>query len=165
MPGFRFWHRWLLVVSYLFLAQGLFVALWPGSVLLAPHTDATGRVFFGGALPAEAEALRVFLFAPLGATIAGFYLLQVFIVHGPFRRREAWAWHAVLWATLLWFVVDSALSAARGALFNVWMINVWPLLLVGLPLAGTYAAIFRPPDPGRAADRKAPGLTRTRAQT
>jgi hypothetical protein len=41
---------------------------------------------------------------------------------------------------LLWFVVDSGMSVYHGAFFNVWMINVWTLLLVGLPLAMTRRA-------------------------
>ncbi|MFP6654062.1 MAG: hypothetical protein VCB25_00440 [Myxococcota bacterium] len=51
---------------------------------------------FAGNIDASALAMRAFLMGPLGATIAGSYLLQAFVVAIPFRVRQAWAWHAVL---------------------------------------------------------------------
>jgi hypothetical protein len=138
--GFDFWRRWLLVVSLMFTIVGLAIAIVPDAPLLAVHTSALERVFFGGSMPEPAAQLRRLLLGPLGGTIAGYFLLQAFVVSGPFRRREPWAWHAVLWPMLLWFVVDSGMSVYHGAFFNVWMINVWTLLLVGLPLAMTRRA-------------------------
>lgn len=138
MNRFDFWHRWLLGVSVLLTLVGLLIALAPNSMLFGFHTTAIAEAFFQGTIPEEAAHLRTFLFGIIGGTIAGYFLMQTFIVWGPFRRREPWAWHAVLWALLLWFVVDSGLSVYHGALFNVWMINVWTLVLVGLPLVMTY---------------------------
>lgn len=136
--SFDFWHKWLLAASILCVAMGLLIALAPSSFLFGFHTTAMAETFFQGTMPEDADRLRTFLFAPLGGTIAGCFLLQTFIVWVPFYRREPWAWHAVLWAMLLWFVVDSGLSIHHGAFFNVWMVNIWALLLVGLPLAMTY---------------------------
>ncbi len=134
---FRFWHRWLLVVSVASTLLGLVIAIFPDSILFAPHTAGIEEVFFDGAMPESANELRTFLFALLGGTIAGYFLMQTLIVWGPFYRREPWAWHAVLWALLIWFVTDSTLSTIHGALFNVWMVNLWTLFLVGLPLVMT----------------------------
>lgn len=136
--SFDFWCRWLLFVSLLSVAVGLAIAFFPDSALFVFHTAAIEKAFFGGSIPEEAAQLRAFLFGPLGGTIAGYFLMQTFIVWGPFWRREPWAWHAVLWPMLLWFAVDSGMSIYHGAFFNVWMINVWTLLLVGVALAMTY---------------------------
>jgi uncharacterized membrane protein len=81
--------------------------------------------------------MRGFLMGPLGGTIAGSYLIQTFIVAVPFQRREAWAWHAILWPMLLWFCVDSAVSALHGAYFNIVQINLMPLVVFGIPLIAT----------------------------
>jgi len=134
---FRFWQKWLLIVSIFFAVMGLIIALLPGGIMFHPHIDSTAELFFGGPIPEEAENLRTFLFGIIGGTVAGYFLLQIFIVRGPFQRREPWAWHAILWAMLLWFVIDSTLSISHGAFFNVWMINIWTLVLVGLPLMMT----------------------------
>ena len=76
----------------------------------------------------------------LGGTMAGSYLLQAFIAAIPFARREPWAWWASLGGVLLWFLVDSSLSVAHGAAFNVWMINLMPLVVFVVPLAATRSA-------------------------
>lgn len=137
---FKFWHRWLLAVSIATVLVGLVIAFFPDSPVFDAHTAAIEEAFFDGTMPGEAGELRAFLFAPIGGTIAGYFLMQSIVVWGPFRRRERWAWHAVLWPMLLWFCVDSALSIAHGAFFNVWMINIWTLVLVGLPLLMTRGA-------------------------
>ena len=77
------------------------------------------------------------MMAPLGATIAGFYLLQSLVVAHAFRAREKWAWRAILGSTLIWFVVDSAMSAYHGAYFNIYLINILPLFVFGIPLYAT----------------------------
>lgn len=135
--SFNFWYRWLLLISIISVVIGLGIALFPARSPIAPYTSAIESTFFSGSMPAEAADLQAFLFGPLGGTIAGYFLMQTFIIWGPFWRRELWAWHAVLWSLLLWFVVDSGMSIYHGARFNVWMINGWTLLLVGLPLAAT----------------------------
>lgn len=135
---FHFWYRWLLFVSLLNVVIGLVIAWFPASKLFELHTTALGANFFNGTLPGEAEEMRRFFYGITGGTIAGYFLLQTMIVLYPFRRRERWAWHAVLWAILLWFVTDSTLSMLHGALFNVWMINIPSLVLTLLPLLMTY---------------------------
>lgn len=140
MDRFTFWYRWLLSVSIGFGLFGLLVAVWPFAAPLAFWHTSTDAVFHGGLPSDESLAFRSFILGPLGATIAGFYVLQAFIVWQPFRRRERWAWMAIAAATLLWFTVDSAVSIVHGAWFNVLMINLTTLVLVGLPLAMTYRA-------------------------
>lgn len=137
---FTFWQHWLLAVSIIFTIMGIIIAIMPDSILFSLHTEATGNRFFGGQLPAEAENFRRFLFGPIGGTIAGYFLLQTFIVYGPFKSREPWAWKAIFWALMTWFITDSSVSIFHGAFFNVWMINIWTLILVGLPLLMTYPA-------------------------
>ena len=143
---FRFWYRWLLAVSILNLIIGVIIALLPGSFLFEAHTAALSEAFFGGVLPEQAEQMRRFFFGIIGGTIAGYFLLQTLIVLFPFRNGERWAWHAVFWAILLWFVIDSTLSILHGAFFNVWMINIPALLLTLIPLVFT-RKFFKPADP------------------
>lgn len=142
LKRFEFWRRWLFGVTLFFIALGMAVALFPGSPLFSAWNQAAADLFFSGALPKEAAVFRSFLFGPLGGTKAGFYLLQAFIVWRPFARREKWAWHAVLWSMLLWFVVDSEVSIHHGAWFNVWMVNLVPVALIGLPLAMTFRVFY-----------------------
>lgn len=139
---FRFWYYWLLTASLLNLVAGFLIAFLPDSFLFDMHTSALANVFFDGDLPVHAEEMRRFFFGIIGGTIAGYFLLQTLIVLFPFRKGERWAWHAIFWAILLWFVIDSTLSLFHGAFFNVWMINIPSLLLTIVPLIFTYSAFF-----------------------
>jgi len=153
--SFLFWHRWLLGASVFFVVFGIAAALAPDSFLFAVWIGQIDRTFFGsevlgGVITPEAKAMRGFLMGPLGGTIAGSYLIQVFVVAVPFARREAWAWHALLWPMLLWFCVDSLVSGLHGAWFNIYMINLMPLVVFGIPLFATRSIAFgpRPVAPG-----------------
>jgi hypothetical protein len=137
---FRFWQRWLVAASVFFCVFGIVVALFPNAFFLSMWTEALARAFYDGAEPESAAAFRTFVMGPLGGTIAGSYLLQTFVAVIPFARREPWAWWATLSGLLLWFVVDSSLSISHGAAFNVWMINLMPLIVFVLPLAATRSA-------------------------
>lgn len=128
-----------MLVSLFFLSVGLYVAFFPDGLLLAVWNDAATRHFLGGVLSGEAEAFRSFLFGPLGGTIAGFYILQLFILWNAFDRKEGWAWWAIAAGTVVWFTVDSGRSVQHGAWFNVFLVNLPALVTVGLPLAMTYS--------------------------
>lgn len=140
---FRFWFNWLFIVSVLHFFMGFIIAFFPGSFLFGAHTSALSEAFFGGMIPEQAEQMRRFFFGIIGGTIAGYFLIQTLIVLFPFRKRERWAWHAIFWAILIWFFIDSLLSISRGAFFNVWMINIPSLLLTLIPLLFTQK-FFRP---------------------
>lgn len=59
----------------------------------------------------------------IGAVIVGWMTTIGAIVVGPLRRREAWAWWAIVMAVTAWFVFDTGISLVLGfvghALFNV----------------------------------------------
>jgi hypothetical protein len=137
--AFESWRRWILFGSVFFTLLGIVAAVAPHSGLFEIWIDGVDRTFFAGNTSPEARAMRGFLMGPLGGTIAGSYLMQTFIVAVPFKRRERWAWHAVLWPILLWFCVDSTVSALHGAYFNIYLINLVPLLVFGVPLMATRA--------------------------
>lgn len=138
---FDFWQRWLLFASLFFTAFGIAAAVAPHSGLFAVWIVEVDRNFFAGAISPEARAMRAFLMGPLGGTIAGSYLLQAFVAAVPFKAREAWAWYAILCSTLLWFVVDSGVSALHGAYFNIYLINLMPLVTFGIPLFATRSMV------------------------
>ncbi|MFH5885926.1 hypothetical protein ACG2F4_16580 [Halalkalibaculum sp. DA3122] len=135
---FTFWYRWLLAASIISAGIGLASALLPDSIIFKLYNTAMADAFSGGSFTETSDQLRRFLFGPLGGTIAGYFVLQTFIVWNGFYRRERWTWHAILWALLLWFTIDTAVSLYHRAYFNVWMINIWTLALHGIPLAMTY---------------------------
>jgi len=48
----------------------------------------------------------------------------------------------------VWFVIDSSVSLRHGAVFHVWIINLMPLVLFGIPLLATRKAFASNPGDG-----------------
>jgi len=140
--NFNFWYNWLFIVSIANLFIGILVAFFPNSFLFSFYTEAIAETFFSGLISDQHKELQSFLFGIIGGTVAGYFVLQTFIVLFPFYRREPWAWYAILIAILTWFVIDSGLSFYHSAAFNVWMINIWPMILICIPLIMTYRNFF-----------------------
>lgn len=118
------WERagvWALTVG--FGAQvlvGYSAAFGYDSALWAWHRQGVARALWGLAeVPEVAWPLMRQLCAMLGATIACWALAMLCLVRGPLRRREPWAWWAILTSFLSWFVVDTGLSARHGVWINV----------------------------------------------
>jgi len=113
MDRFEFWRRWMVGLAGLVMLFGMSLAIQ------GLHAD---RVFtwllFDGDYPEsfgpELLAYVRFVTGVLGAVMAGWAVLMVIVLWGPFRRRERWSWNALVISLALWFVVDTWLSLAAG---------------------------------------------------
>ncbi len=138
MKPFDFWQRWLFVCSVFFAISGMVVAVAGDSFVFSFYNLQMTRHFWGGDLvPENVREFKAFLFGPLGGTMTGSYILQAYIARGPFARREPWAWNAIAFALVAWFVVDSSVCAWHGAWFNIVIVNLFALAMNGLPLLFT----------------------------
>ena len=130
----------LLLVS--FAVQGIVgysVALAIDTPLWDWHQERVGLALWGEAdYPAEADAYRQWMSALLGGTISCWAVAMIWIVAIPMRRRESWAWWAIITSTLVWFSIDTAISALHGVGINVFF-NVMALSMIAIPLAMTWS--------------------------
>lgn len=128
---------WIEAVSWCFVALGaaLPVAFHTGAFTV--YREALAQ-WAGGAstLPAADRHLVDLMLGILGGSIAGKWIVHALLARGPLADGHRWARDLTLVGLASWFVVDSAASLWLGAGFNVWMINLAPLVLVGLPLVG-----------------------------
>lgn len=132
--------RALQAVALGFAALGLAVAFFGDGVAFAMWRGAAARTLFERAeLPTQVVALAKVTDGILGATIAGKWIAAWWIARVPLARGEAWAKRALAWGLATWFAIDSAVSVAHGAVFNVWMINLVPLIFFGGLLLRTRA--------------------------
>ncbi len=141
---FEFWRKWLLAANLMTIMVGLLIAFAGNSFVFALHNAGTQELFFQGqAITGDMLSFKNWLFGIIGGSIVGFHVLMVFIIIYPFRERQRWAWIA-LWAGLLsWFVIDSGISAFYGAYYNILLINLVALILIGLPLLMTRREFVR----------------------
>lgn len=143
MSKFMFWQKWLTYANVLTIGVGLLVAFFGNSIFLEIHNDYTVNVFFGGVpLTRETLQLKNWLFGVAGGTIVGFHLLMVFISENAFKKRERWAYLAMWYGLLSWFIIDSSISVYYGAVYNVVLINLVALVIIGLPLLVVRKAFY-----------------------
>ncbi|MCE9575092.1 MAG: hypothetical protein K8W52_18215 [Deltaproteobacteria bacterium] len=131
VPRARGW--WALeLVCALNLGLGLAIAI--GGLQLPPWVTYLDG-WLGAPASPDAIVWQRFVAGPIGGTIAAQFLML-----GWAARRasgEAWVRRAIVTSVLAWFAIDTALSLAVGATFNVGLVNLPCLALV---LAATAAA-------------------------
>lgn len=89
------------------------------------------------AFPADAVRYIEFANAVIAAVMLGWATALLFIVAGPLRRCERWAWHAVTFSLLAWFVPGTLFSAWSGATLNV-VANCLFMIVFAIPLTATH---------------------------
>lgn len=142
--SFLFWQQCLFWANIMFIIMGLLVAFAGNSILFDMHNAGTSKEFLAGeAIEGDILRLKNWLFGIIGATLAGFHLLMVYIIKYAFKQKEKWAWNCMAFATLLWFTVDSGISIYYGAAYNVYLINLVALVFIGIPLIMTWKVFYK----------------------
>jgi len=135
---FSFWQRWLTYANVLTIIIGLLVAFAGNSIFLKIHNSYSSELFFSSDhINIDVLHYKNFLYGIIGGTIVGFHVLMVMISENAFKKREKWAYYAMWYGLLSWFIIDSSISFFYGAIFNIAMINLPALILIGLPLVMT----------------------------
>jgi hypothetical protein len=126
--------RALAATAVAFVALGLVLPLAIDTPPFALYRDAleaeVGRV---------EPRTRMLLLGITGGSIAGKWVAHLALV-GALARGERWARRASLAGLASWFVLDSAVSLAHGAWWNVAYVNVVPLVTFGALVAMTHGA-------------------------
>ena len=140
---FNFWQKWLTYANVMTCFVGILVAFFGNSIFFELHNNYTKEVFFDATefQPAVLN-LKNWLFGIIGGTIVGFHILMIMISENAFKNKEAWAYKAMWFGLLSWFVIDSAISLYYGAIHNIVIINLVALVLIGLPLIMTRKAFY-----------------------
>jgi hypothetical protein len=138
---FEFWRRWLLIVSLVIVAFGLVLAAFNQTAIFdIVFNDRVNPAFWQSAkVGPSVVGFQQWIYGVLGATVAGWGIVMAFIAHGPFVRKEKWAWQALAAGLALWYLTDTAVSAY----FEVWInvaFNTALLAALGLPLIATKRA-------------------------
>ncbi len=102
------------------------------SVFLPDNSVAGGTIPFGA-----------FVYSVWGAAIVIWGIKFFFICRFAFKKREPWAWWALLISTCARFSIAFGFSLRYGALLNA-IGDATYLLLIVVPLAMTRDALLRP---------------------
>jgi len=138
MKKFNFYYNWLLIDCYLVIFVGLFMAFMKSTPLfifdkiLNPYFWNDGIVNDAGTL-----VFQKFTYSLLGACMAVWGVLMLFILKNSFIKKERWARNSILFSLLVWFPIDEFFSFYYGVYFNA-IFNIPFLLLILVPLVLTW---------------------------
>lgn len=135
---FNFWQQWLTYANVLTIGVGVLVAFAGNSAVFEIHNNYTKEVFLNGnEYETNILEFKNWLFGIIGGTIVGFHILMVMISENAFKNKELWAYKAICYGMLSWFVIDSGISWYYKAIHNILLINLVALMLIGIPLIMT----------------------------
>jgi hypothetical protein len=137
MLSFSFWQRWLLIVGLIIAVFGIVMALVSGTPLFDLFNRQIDPAFWGtNAVSDATKQFQQWIYGVWGATIAGWGVFVTYIARYPFNKKERWAWNCLVLGLLVWFVLDTSLSAFYKVYFNV-AFNTVLLILAMLPIVFT----------------------------
>ena len=86
-------------------------------------------------VPSLAQGYIWFANGIIGAVMAGWMLTVIALARGPFMAAERYAWNAIAWPLLAWYVIDTSFSLMHGVWGNV-LLNTATSVMFGIPLIG-----------------------------
>lgn len=135
---FNFWQYWLTYANVMAIVVGLLVAFAGNSIFFEIHNNHTKDVFLNGSeFEPNILEFKNWLFGIIGGTIVGYHVLMIMISENSFKKKEIWAYKAMWYGLISWFLIDSGISIYYGAIHNVILINIVALILIGIPLIMT----------------------------
>ena len=131
---FRFWQKYFEAVSIIFCLMGCYWAISGTFEPFGTWDSLLANSFFdSNQLSEEANRVKSFILGPLGATSAGYFFMQYMIVKYAWKQQEMWSYNAILYAFLIWIILDSVVCLYHGAYFNIFLANL-PCLIAMSPL-------------------------------
>lgn len=130
--------NYLRIASLFFCIAGIYWAVSGQFDPFGLYKSAFTEKFLGlENIQKEVDLTFTFLLGPLGATCAGYFLMQYFIATYAYSKKEKWAYFAIIIPFSVWFILDTIICLYLGAYFNIYFANL-PALAAMLPVYFTY---------------------------
>lgn len=129
----QFWSRLIQVAAAVVLALSAVLMLAPSLGEAFFHLVYFQQPASPVAVPIEIQGYLRFANGIIGAVMAGWMMAIIMLARAPFQAGEPFAWNAIAWPLLGWYVIDTAFSAANGVWGNV-LLNTGTALMFGVPL-------------------------------
>lgn len=115
-----FWFGWLKVAAIVCIAFGAFMAIFNQAQIFNFMNVHIENAFYSGIqIPENIAQLQGWLIGIAGASMAGWGLMMLFLIHFALRKKDKWAWNAMFYSILLWFSIDTILTIKYEASFNI----------------------------------------------
>jgi hypothetical protein len=138
---FHFWQQWLLYSSIAFAIVSVFFAIDGDNPVFETYNRAMISYFWSkDNVPEELPAFLSFVRGPMGGTMTCCYIMLAYIAAFPFKNKERWARNAIIAGFGGWVLLDSAVCLYHGLFFQVFIINLFSVVVKALPLIYTRRA-------------------------
>lgn len=135
---FRFWQKWLTYANILFFLFAIVLAFFSESFIFKQYNTFTNAVFFeGNEMPDSTKDLKLWLTGIIGATLAGYHILMIFISENAFIKKQSWSHRAMMLSLIIWFLIDCYISYTFRAFHNILMVNLVSFIVLMIPLIAT----------------------------
>ncbi len=112
---------WLEALVVLSGVLGGVLVLLPRTALFTAYNATYARAFWGQeVLSGPALEQHAFTMGVSGVGVCGWAVTLWFVVRGPFRARQRWAFSAVAYAVALWAGLDVVLAVVAGVWGEAW---------------------------------------------
>jgi hypothetical protein len=120
----NFWYTWLKVAAVIVVLFGAVLSLYiliidRGLEVLNKHISNTFRL--SPQFMIDMTSVQGWMIGIIGATTAGWGITLLYLILVPLKRKEKWAWNAIMISLLIWFSLDTFISSYYGATFNIFL--------------------------------------------
>ncbi len=137
MERINFWKKYLLIISYVILVIGVYVAFFKTTILYKPFNLLIDPVFWPDGIQNEGTILyKYFVYSLMGVCMMvwGIFLYQ--IIKNAYDSHKKWVWKTILITTVVWFLIDESFSIIYKVYYNA-IFNVILFIAIIIPIIYT----------------------------
>lgn len=127
------WSRLIQAAALVVLSLSATLLLLPGLGEAVFYQVYYGQITSPVPVPGPVQAYIRFANGIIGAVMVGWMLAIIWLARGPLLHGQRYAWGAIAWPLLGWYVIDSTFSLAHGIWGNV-ILNTGTAVLFRVPL-------------------------------
>jgi hypothetical protein len=134
---FKFWYKWLIVVSYYFIFMSVLMFFFYDTEIFDFINNQIANKLFSNANEYQsALELIKFFVKIMSSLMLAWMVIILFVLKNAFIKKQKWSWYAIAISYLVWYLIDTLASAYCGIYFNVAGNTVF-FVLVLIPLVFT----------------------------
>ncbi|HBH47192.1 MAG TPA: hypothetical protein DDX98_01040 [Bacteroidales bacterium] len=122
----KFWYGWLKGAAIIVTLFGVILSVYTvisGSSITVLNEHIANTFKLSDEFMIDIQDLQAWMIAIIGSVTAGWGITLLYMIIVPLKRKEKWAWNAIMISMLVWFSIDTFISSYYGARFNV-VINI-----------------------------------------
>ena len=142
----KFWYNWLKVAAAIVILFGVLMTLLTYTNGIKFMDTQIAKVFqLSPEFMVDIASLQNWMVGVIGATTAGWGITLMYLILIPLKRKEKWAWNAIMISLIVLFTLDTYISTYYGAKFNV-ILNIAFLMQFVAPLLFIQSTIQNTPE-------------------